>query len=75
VTSNAIFAFWDFLPTVAELAGVPESEVAFSDGTSAASVLRGILCLGLDLTIRKLSSLPPGTCRGVLYLVPMLIGC
>ena len=39
-TSDAIFAFWDVLPTLAELAGVPPASID-TDGTSAAAVLKG----------------------------------
>lgn len=40
-TSNHLFAFWDLLPTAAELAGLPRKEWPETDGVSAAPVLRG----------------------------------
>jgi arylsulfatase A-like enzyme len=39
--SNHIWAFWDFLPTAAELAGVPESSLPKIDGISLLPTLLG----------------------------------
>lgn len=40
-TSQHLFAFWDLLPTAAELAGIPTSEWPETDGVSMAPLLLG----------------------------------
>ena len=40
-TTDHLFAFWDLLPTAAELAGVPTSQWPTTDGVSAAPMLTG----------------------------------
>lgn len=42
-SSSHLFAFWDLLPTAAELAGVPERAWPATDGVSIAPLLTGML--------------------------------
>eukprot|EP01065_Artemidia_motanka_P050264 TRINITY_DN8558_c0_g1_i1.p1 TRINITY_DN8558_c0_g1~~TRINITY_DN8558_c0_g1_i1.p1 ORF type:complete len:628 (+),score=240.10 TRINITY_DN8558_c0_g1_i1:65-1885(+) len=41
-TTDHLFAFWDVLPTAAELAGIPEKEWPQTDGVSIAPLLTGM---------------------------------